>query len=128
MVPVPALLTASLDSAQAPATQELDALLDAITALKAQQKRIEQELEPLLVELEAAMESGSIDPVFSHNDWAFNHSPGRLSYAFPPAIQQQERQLKEAREAAVRQGTATEKRGKAFWTIRAPSQRPPRED
>ena len=99
---------------------DLDALLDAVTAIKARQKQLEQQLEPLLEALNAAMASGQLDPAFSHNDWAFAHSTGRLSYEFPPVVQQIEQQLKASKEAAIQQGSATEKRGKPFWTIRAP--------
>jgi hypothetical protein len=99
---------------------DLDALLDAVTAIKAQQKELEQQLEPLLEALNAAMATGQLDPTFSHNDWSFCHSPGRLSYAFPAAVQQIEQQLKAAKESAIQQGSATEKRGKPFWTIRPP--------
>jgi hypothetical protein len=98
----------------------IDALLDAITALKAHQKQLEQQLEPLLEALSDAMATGQLDPSFSHNDWAFAHSTGRLSYEFPPAVQQIEQQLKAARDVAIQQGSATEKRGKPFWTIRPP--------
>ena len=98
----------------------IDALLDAITALKAQQKLLEQQLEPLLNALSDAMVTGQLDPSFSHNDWAFAHSPGRLSYDDPPAVQQIEQQLKAAKESAIQQGCAIEKRGKPFWTIRPP--------
>ena len=98
----------------------IDALLDAVTAIKAQQKELEQQLEPLLEALSEAMATGQLDPSFSHNDWAFCHSPGRLSYAFPAAVQQIEQQLKAAKESAIQQGSATEKRGKPFWTIRPP--------
>ena len=99
----------------------IERLLDQITALKAEHKRLEQQLEPLLESLSAAMASGQLDPSFSHNDWAFSHSAGRLSYAYPAAVGQLERQLKAAKEAAIQQGSATEKRGKPFWTIRPPS-------
>jgi hypothetical protein len=101
------------------AEADLDPLLDAVTAIKAQQKELEQQLEPLLDSLCAAMATGQLDPSFSHNDWVFCHNPGRLSYAFPPAVQQVEQQLKAAKDSAIQQGTATEKRGKPFWTIRA---------
>jgi hypothetical protein len=107
-------------SPSAPAAEAIDALLDAVTALKAQQKQLEQQLEPLLEALSAAMDAGQLDPSFSHNDWAFCHNPGRLSYEFPLAVQQIEQQLKAARDAAIQQGSATEKRGKSFWTIRPP--------
>ena len=121
--------TAAVEAASAPsgappgATDPVDAieaLLDAITALKAQQKRLEQQLEPLLDSLSETMAAGQLDPSFFHNDWAFSHSPGRLNYAFPAAVQQIEQQLKAAKEAAIQQGSATEKRGKPFWTIRPP--------
>jgi hypothetical protein len=104
----------------ADAVDAIDALLEAITSLKVQQKQLEQQLEPLLESLSEAMASGQLDPSFSHNDWAFAHSTGRLSYEFPPAVQQIEQQLKAAKENAIQQGSATEKRGKPFWTIRPP--------
>ncbi len=99
----------------------LGGLLDQITNLKAEHKRLEQQLEALLLSLSAAMASGQLDPAFSHNDWAFSHSPGRLSYAYPAAVEQLERELKAAKEAAIQQGNASEKRGRPFWTIRPPS-------
>ena len=111
-------------AADAAADADLDALLDAVTALKAQQKELEQQLEPLLEALNTAMASGQLDPSFSHNDWAFAHSTGRLSYEFPPVVQQIEQQLKASKEAAIQQGSASEKRGKPFWTIRSPKTQP----
>ena len=114
------LLVAAAPSASPADAADLDALLDAVTAIKARQKELEQQLEPLLEALNAAMAAGQLDPAFSHNGWAFAHSPGRLSYAFPPAVQQLEQQLKTARDQAIQQGSASEKRGKPFWTIRAP--------
>ena len=110
---------APAEAASAP-SDAIDALLDAITTLKVQQKQLEQQLEPLLESLSEAMASGQLDPSFSHDNWAFAHSTGRLSYEFPPAVQQIEQQLKAAKEAAIQQGSATEKRGKPFWTIRPP--------
>ena len=114
------LLLAASPSASPADADDLDALLDAVTAIKAQQKQLELQLEPLLEALNAAMATGQLDPAFSHNDWAFAHSPGRLSYDFPPAVQQIEQQLKAAKDSAIQQGSATDKRGKPFWTIRAP--------
>jgi hypothetical protein len=103
-----------------PAVDGVDGLLDALTAIKAHQKQLEQQLEPLLEALCEAMAAGQLDPSFSHNDWGFAHSPGRLTYDFPLAVQQIEQQLKAAKETAIQQGSATEKRGKPFWTIRPP--------
>ena len=114
------LLLAAAPPASPAEAADLDALLDAVTTIKAQQKELEQQLEPLLEALNTAMASGQLDPSFSHNDWAFSHSPGRLTYDFPAAVQQIEKQLKAAKDSAIQQGSATEKRGKPFWTIRAP--------
>jgi hypothetical protein len=114
------LLLAAAPPAPPADAADLDALLDAVTAIKARQKQLEQQLEPLLEALNAAMAAGRLDPAFAHNDWAFAHSPGRLSYDFPPVVQQIEQQLKAAKDSAIQQGSATEKRGKPFWTIRAP--------
>ena len=114
------LLLAAAPPASPADAADLDALLDAVTAIKARQKQLEQQLEPLLEALNAAMAAGQLDPAFFHNDWAFAHSPGRLSYDFPPVVQQIEQQLKAAKDSAIQQGSATEKRGKPFWTIRAP--------
>jgi len=114
------VMPAAPAEAVAAPSDAIDALLDAITALKAQQKQLEQQLEPLLTSLNAAMAAGQLDPAFSHNGWAFAHSPGRLTYTFPQEVQQIEQKLKAARDLAIQQGSASEKRGKPFWTIRAP--------
>ena len=118
------LLLVAAPPAPAADAADLDVLLDAVTAIKAQQKQLEQQLEPLLEALNTAMASGQLDPSFSHNEWAFAHSTGRLSYEFPPVVQQIEQQLKSAKEAAIQQGSASEKRGKPFWTIRPPKTQP----
>ncbi len=125
MAPAPAAAPTATDTpplaALGSGDEALDGLLDQITVLKAEHKRLEQQLEALLESLSAAMAAGQLDPAFSHNDWAFSHSSGRLSYAYPAAVAQLERQLKAAKEAAIQQGSATEKRGKPFWTIKPPS-------
>jgi hypothetical protein len=121
MTVAPAPVPAAAPTAPLAGEDALGGLLDQITDLKAEHKRLEQQLEALLLSLSAAMASGQLDPAFSHNDWAFSHSPGRLSYAYPAAVEQLERQLKAAKEAAIQQGNATEKRGKPFWTIRPPT-------
>ena len=96
----------------------LDALLERITVLKLQQKAIEAELSPLLEQLSGALEAGELDASFSHNGCSFCWSAGRTSYAYPESLQQQEQALKEAQRLAVATGAATEKQGKAFWTIK----------
>jgi hypothetical protein len=96
----------------------LDALLDRITVLKLQLKAIEAELSPLLEQLSGALEAGKLDASFSHNGYCFTWSAGRTSYAYPEPLQYQEQALKEAKRLAVATGAATEKHGKAFWTIK----------
>lgn len=113
----------SVAADQAPAAKvpvTVDALLDAITAIKARQKDLEQDLQPLLEALSAAMESGALDPCFGHRDWSFTHNAGRLRYQFPEAVETLEQQLKAAQAQAIQNGSATEQRGKPFWTIRPP--------
>jgi hypothetical protein len=114
------LMAASTTTVDAPlAGDALDAVLDRITVLKAQQKTIEAELTPLLEQLSSALEMGELDANFSHNGCSFCWSAGRTSYAYPEPLQQQEQALKEAQRLAVASGTATAKHGKAFWTIKA---------
>jgi hypothetical protein len=112
------LMAATTASSARVADAALDALLDRITVLKLQQKSIEAELSPLLEQLSGALEAGELDASFSHNGCSFCWSAGRTSYAYPEPLQQQEQALKEAQRLAVATGAATEKHGKAFWTIK----------
>ncbi len=99
---------------------QIDGLLDRITGLKAAQKLIDSQLEPLLDQLDAAFDAGLIDATFSHNDVSFCWSAGRTTYAYPEALQQQEQTLKAAQKDAIASGAATARLGRAFWTIRLP--------
>ena len=111
-------MAATTANSAADAGADLDAVLDRITALKAQQKAIDAELSPLLEQLSGALEAGELDASFTHNGCSFCWSAGRSSYAYPEPLQQQEQALKEAQRLAIATGTATEKHGKAFWTIK----------
>jgi hypothetical protein len=112
-------MPASTTSTAPLASAALDALLDRITVLKLQQKSIEVELSPLLEQISDALEAGDLDANFSHNGCSFSWSAGRTSYLYPEPLVQQEQALKEAQRLAVATGAATEKHGKAFWTIKA---------
>ena len=112
-------MPASTTSTAPLASAALDALLDRITVLKLQQKSIEVELSPMLEQLSDALEAGDLDANFSHNGCSFSWSAGRTSYLYPEPLVQQEQALKEAQRLAVATGAATEKHGKAFWTIKA---------
>lgn len=117
----PAAATEAVAQAAAQAEPpDLDALLDRLTQLKAAQKAIESELTPLLDQLHAAFDGGELDASFSHNDFSFCWSPGRLSYAYPETLRLQEQSLKQAQKSAVKSGTATIQHGNPFWTIKAP--------
>jgi hypothetical protein len=119
VAPLLALFMAATTASTAPlAGAALDALLDRITVLKLQQKALEAEISPLLEQLSGALEAGELDASFSHNGCSFCWSAGRTSYAYPELLQQQEQALKEAQRLAVATGAATEKHGKAFWTIK----------
>jgi hypothetical protein len=125
MVSRPVLEPAAATEAAAQAVAQaeppdLDALLDRITQLKVAQKAIESELTPLLDQLHAAFDGGELDASFSHNDFSFCWSPGRLSYAYPDTLRLQEQSLKQAQKFAVESGTATVQHGNPFWTIKAP--------
>ena len=112
-------MPASTTSSAPLAGAALDALLDRITVFKLQQKSIEAELSPLLEQLSGALETGELDADFSHNGCSFSWSAGRTSYLYPEQLVQQEQALKEAQRLAVATGAASEKHGKAFWTIKA---------
>ena len=98
----------------------LDELLDRITELKAAQKLLEDQLDPLLDQLDAAFDEGQLDPSFSHNDVSFCWCAGRTTYVYPVALKQREQALKAAQKDAIASGAATAKSGKPFWTIRLP--------
>lgn len=111
---------AATGSAVIPDPTALDELLDRITELKATQKLLEIQFEPLLDQLDAAFEEGLLDPSFSHNDVSFCWSAGRTTYVYPEALKQREQALKAAQKDAIASGAATAKSGKPFWTIRLP--------
>jgi hypothetical protein len=111
-------MAASSTTPAAVGVGDLDALLDRISVLKAEQKAIEAALTPLLEQLSCALEAGELDASFSHNDCNFCWSAGRISYVYPEPLQQQEQALKQAQRLAVASGMASQKQGKAFWTIK----------
>jgi hypothetical protein len=98
-----------------------DELCEQITTIKTQIKPLEQDLAILLSELTQRFETGLIDSNFSHNDFLFSHSLGNVSYDYPENVAAMQQTLKQAQEAAKANGTAIEKRGKPFWTVRFPS-------
>lgn len=101
-------------------TLSTDDLLDRITTIKASQKRLDHELAQLQEQLTRRVDAGDLDPLFTHNDWGFILRSGKVSYAYPLAVQKLDAGLKAAKKAAEADGTATRTVGAPFWSIRAP--------
>ena len=102
------------------AALDTDHLLERTIAIKVAQKSLEGALAQLQEELTRRVDSGDLDPTFTHNDWGFNHSNGKTSWSYPPAVKQLTDSLKAAKKAAEANGTATKTTGAPFWTIRGP--------
>lgn len=100
----------------APLTAEQ--LLDQITATKAQLAILEGRLSGLLDQLSTALDQGEIDDSFAHNDWTFTHCAGRKTWDYPKALKAQ---IKALQESAQLDGTAKQKQGSGYWTIKPPA-------
>ena len=104
------------------ATLSADEVLHHLTQLRTEKKVVEAEDALFLERLDELAAAGEIDQGgFTHNDWSFAHSDGKISYTYPEPITQLEAQLKAAKEAAKAAGTAVKDKGKnAYWTITPP--------
>ena len=101
-------------------TINIDATLDQVVSLKRQIKSLEGMLDTALDALREAVDEGDLDPQFKHNDTAFDLRPGRVTYTYPPAVTELSLRLKDAQAAAVADGTAVQKIGEPYWTIKLP--------
>ena len=101
--------------------EAIDRLLEAVVAIKRQQRSLEEQLNALLDQLQQLHERGEVDATFHFSDTAFSWSPGRLLFSYPEPVLALEQQLKLARKAAEGDGTATRRHGRSFWTIKLPS-------
>ena len=98
-----------------------DQVLDHLTLLRTIKRDLEAADAYALDRLDELAEAGEIDRGgFSHNDWGISWSAGKTSYAYPADVQELEKKLKAAREAAKAAGTATKATGAPFWTIKPP--------
>ena len=70
--------------------------------------------------LREAVDAGDLDPQFKHNDTAFDLRPGRVTYTYPPAVTELSLRLKDMQAQAVADGTAVQKIGEPYWTIKLP--------
>ena len=101
--------------------EAIDRLLEAVVAIKRQQRSLEEQLNALLDQLQQLHERGEVDATFHFSDTAFSWSPGRLLFSYPEPVLALEQQLKLARKAAEGDGTAVRRHGRPFWTVKLPS-------
>jgi len=97
-----------------------DDLLSSIEATKRRISELGSLLDAYLDDLSRRVDTGELDPQFSHDDWNFSLSPGSRSWDYPEQVLAMAQQLKAARRASEADGTATETRGAPYWTIRGP--------
>ena len=101
--------------------EAIDRLLEAVVAIKRQQRNLEEQLNALLDQLQQLHERGEVDATFHFSDTAFSWSPGRLLFSYPEPVLALEQQLKLARKTAEGNGTAVRRHGRPFWTVKLPS-------
>ena len=98
-----------------------DQVLDHLIQLRTTKAALEAADAKALDRLDELADAGEIDRAsFLHNDWGISWSTGKAAYAYPADVQELEKKLKAAREAAKAAGTATRTTGKSFWTIKRP--------
>lgn len=90
-------------------TERLAAISLQIAALQEQDKQLREELLKL-------HQKGKVPTKFEANGFNFNLSPGRKTWEYPEALKDR---IKRMQAYAQKQGTATEKIGSPFWTIKA---------
>ena len=101
--------------------EAIDRLLEAVVAIKRQQRSLDDQLGVLLDQLQQLHEQGDVDASFHFNDTAFSWSPGRVQFTYPEPVLALEQQLKLARKTAEGNGTAVRRHGRPFWTVKLPS-------
>jgi hypothetical protein len=133
MVQAEGVITSALPEAGAPLAADaliaslgegeeaIDRLLEAVVAIKRQQRSLDDQLNALLDQLQQLHERGDVDASFHFNDTAFSWSPGRVQFTYPEPVLALEQQLKLARKTAEGNGTAVRRHGRPFWTVKLPS-------
>jgi hypothetical protein len=98
-----------------------DQVLDHLTGLRKIKAALEAADAKALERLDELADAGEIDRGgFSHNDWGISWSAGKATYVYPADVQELEKNLKKARDAAKAAGTATKTTGNPYWTIKRP--------
>lgn len=101
-------------------TSNPDQLLAQIINLKADIAHRQESLTELLDSLNDLVTLGHINPTFSYEDHSFTWSAGKRTFTYPPDVLAIKELLKTAEKKAVADGTAAEKFGAPYWTIKAP--------
>ena len=121
-VPRPAISQAdALINSFGEGEEAIDRLLEAVVAIKRQQRSLDDQLNALLDQLQQLHEHGEVDASFHFNDTAFSWNPGRVQFTYPEPVLALEQQLKLARKTAEGNGTAVRRHGRPFWTVKLPS-------
>jgi hypothetical protein len=98
-----------------------DQVLDHLILLRKIKSALEAADAKALDRLDELAEAGEIDRAsFSHDDWGISWSAGKAAYVYPADVQELEKKLKAAKDAAKAAGTATKTTGNPFWTITPP--------
>lgn len=103
---------------QAQAALSTDELIAQVIQAKASIELLQGRLAGLLDQLSTALDHGEVDPKFSHDDWAFTYCKGRTTITYSDSAKAS---IKSIQEADLAAGTATQKTGNGFWTIKPPS-------
>ena len=105
-----------------------EARLHALTQLKYEQRAIEQQIKELQVELTQHVLAGDLDHLktdaentFKFEEVNYVYSPGRITYDFSNCsdVIAARENTKELEDTAKALGTAVQKIGTPFWTVRA---------
>ena len=102
--------------------------LNALAALKYQQRALESEIKDLQVQLTQHVLAGDLDHLktdaentYNYEEINFVYSPGRVTYDFSDCadVTAARENAKELEDTAKALGTAVQKVGTPFWTVRA---------
>ena len=96
-----------------------DQALDHLIGLRKIKAALEAADAKALDRLDELADAGEIDRGgFSHDDWGVFWSAGKVAYDYPADVQELQRKLKAAKNAAEADGSATATNGAPFWTIK----------
>ena len=102
--------------------------LNALAALKYQQRALEVEIKDLQAQLTQHVLAGDLDHLktdaentYNYEEINFVYSPGRVTYDFSDCadVTAARENTKELEDTAKALGTAVQKVGTPFWTVRA---------